>query len=648
MAARLSRLIPVVASVAAAIVTTDLAAQVGACADRTLLTRDEIRRAGILRPGELLGLLEGWDVTTVDGVGWRASPPGVAPTASEPWVLVVDGERIDLGPFDRSGLHRLPATVAAIDSVVVVRGGCLVAGGLATQGALLVYTARPPRGFSGSISATTGSEVGDPGPFAFTHLATPNVDRFGDDLAIRAGFGAERWAASVSLGAAEAVPTDPAIADRYIAAADNQPPRIEVGSYAAVVRAELGGGAHELAVRGSGVRGFLRLPWLGREVATRETADLVTLRGSVPGGAELEYALLASWSRSGARQGLPGPAFDWRTRTLAARLEGAPRVARGARAGVRIRHTTAEQFGDAPIDPATVVSMYGRWPIAAGARRAGVAGAVTVGDGEIGVELGGEVQVPLVERVVARGSVTYLSAIRADDRSPWAWSARGLVLVDDGRIEWDLPGHVPRTRSLAADVGVDVAAGTAVRLSASGYWRRSTGQLLEIADYTYEPADRAFAGALAVVEGDGDVMGFALAVERRRRTLAMRLAYRLQGVVAGDDAFRSVWASAPRHQLRGTIGWTPARNLDLRLAGVYRSARRWPEYERAEAATAGRLRATIPAEVAVDAGVQKWFWRRRLRGYVGLRNLFTSEYRLDPAGAVWEPAVVLQAEVVGP
>jgi hypothetical protein len=73
---------------------------------RQVITAEALRRAGVVRVGDVLTLAERWDVTTIDGMTWQASADGLAPPEVGRWTVLVDGVPLDLGLFGALDLNR--------------------------------------------------------------------------------------------------------------------------------------------------------------------------------------------------------------------------------------------------------------------------------------------------------------------------------------------------------------------------------------------------------------------------------------------------------------------------------------------------------------------------------------------------------------
>ena len=195
MAARLPRLIALAlllpSGVSAQATDTSNASQV--------ITGETLRRAGATRLSDVLSIADRWDVQTVDGGTWNASPLGGSPFLPARWIVLVNGQRMDDDLFGVSNLDRLGVPLEQVSSVELIEVPRLVAGGITTDGIIRITTADPPDGPSAGGWFVTGSEIGDPGPFAFTPEATSNVDRLGHRASAEMGYGGTGWFATAAV-----------------------------------------------------------------------------------------------------------------------------------------------------------------------------------------------------------------------------------------------------------------------------------------------------------------------------------------------------------------------------------------------------------------------------------------------------------------
>ncbi|NIQ28764.1 MAG: hypothetical protein GTN88_20670, partial [Gammaproteobacteria bacterium] len=130
---------------------------------RQVITADALQLAGVRRIGDVLTLIDDWDVSSVDGFTRLASPHGLASFERPNWTVMLDGQVVDLNLFGVRSLDRLPVVLSQIDSVEVISAPALVEGVLSDGGLIRIHTRQARDGVSVHALFATANETGDPG-----------------------------------------------------------------------------------------------------------------------------------------------------------------------------------------------------------------------------------------------------------------------------------------------------------------------------------------------------------------------------------------------------------------------------------------------------------------------------------------------------
>ena len=635
MAPRLPRLI----AFALAVTAAGASAQEGDSASVGMVTGEMLRRSGAARLSDALLLTGRWDLTSVDGFTWNASPLGGSPFLPARWIVLVDGRRMDLDLFGTTNLDRLGIPLERITGVELTEVPRLIAGRLTSEGVIEVHTAAPPSGPSGTASFATGTEIGDPGPFAFTPRATPNVDRNGHDAWADVGYGGDSWYADATVATHLMVPTDPAIVERYVGALGRDP-RLDLTAGSARVAGRIGGSWHTLTVRRSNLGDALALRSMGDEIGARAWFTQAGLAGRISAGDRRELVYDVSHSVNRARSTRDaGTALDWDAATTEGRVELVRPDSPFRAAGVRLRRLAVHSPEDLSEPTIALATVYAELA-AGGPGRGGptASSAVTFGEGEIGVVA-----------VLARrwrptpgsaldGALSYERTVRAEDNGVWAWSARGLELPADTGVSFEgASGQAPER--IGADLRWSARAAHGVTLSGRALFRRSRSLSLERRRLRLDAGPGSFDASAAIVHGAGGEQagGDAEVALTVPGGLNVRLLYWYRAVLGGDSLFREVWEAVPKHGARALVEYVPVPGLELWLSARYRGSSRWAEFSGVELADAFGL----------DLAVQKWLWDERLRVHFGVRNVLGANLRFHPAGATFAPTAVLQVALGG-
>lgn len=607
---------------------------------RTLITAEEIEAAGLYRLPDLFRLVPEARTATVEGLSWRAHLGGADPFAEEDWIVLLDGERLDLGLFGEQNLALVPVSITHLDSVEVWTTPRVAAGTFAA-GVIHLHTRRPRPGPSLRAGFAVGNEAGDPGPFRYVpDLTSPNVDKFGPDHEAEIGYGARSWRAQARYGWTRFYATDPAAMERNTEALGGRYPALGVLAPAVRLEADALGGTHALSLLGSRADDLWFSAPVGRELPVRRLAGQASLSGRVPvaPSAHLAYRLALAGTRmeewGETALGLePG----WRGRTMRAGMEG--RWRRGALAaslGLDAEHLAAR--GAEGVALGRLTATLSRTPSPSAQQRLEASLAAAGGDVAASAALSAR---------QTRGRLTLGAAASLAQRLPAEaarlgfWRARGYDafgrLVD---FEGDAaPGTT--TQALARlDAEVRIAPGLAARAHAEA--RAFRGLTLETQPTAPDPDALEAVRRTFVVPGvRGQALGAGASLHLARGAWSGRLFYDGRAPSGGGDAFRRAWAAVPRHRAGASAAVTAGDAFTLWGSLAYRSSSRWPAFEGFEG-----YRPEVPAAWLLDAALEKALWQRRLRLSLLLRNVLDAEERYHPAGAELDVRLYLRAEVL--
>ena len=612
---------------------------------RQVVTRAEIERSGIMRLGELVRLARRWDAVTVDAYTWRAAPAGLATLEQDDWAVTLDGHEIDPSLLGVLALERLPIDPGAVDSAVFTAAPALAAGSLRGRGLLEIHTRRPAAGFAARARYATGSETGDPGPFAFLPGSVPNRDRFGHDAAVGAGYGGDRWYLSAALGVAVHVATDPAIADRQ--ATTGAVPRIERTAPSLRLGFSPPQGRHEVLAGRVRLDDWFRVEAFGAEIPVRSTLDHAGVIGSHRiGGADLGYR--AGFEHADL-QSVLGPPLHLESRVargelVVARSGGASR----RRAGIGVVRRRMDGPG-ALRDPVTV-ELRGfaelGWSPGLHHRQD-----LAVSAGTVDGEPWGGASLTHRWRAGAADEVTLLLSF--DQPAPsgpglWALAVRGDDWLGDVGVVSSIDSGAPRARQAGADAAWAHRAGRDVTVSAGLYYRAFRSTFLARRELAFDPDHLAWRGPVSVTSGRPGQVGGLTGGAELALGAAARVAgwYRVRAVLAGGEEVRAAWSALPA--LTGGIDahYAPADDFELSGRLALRGAIDRAGYRGAGAlAEAGRRTGT---SLTLDVGVQKWLWAKRLRAHLAARNIFDARDVTHPEGGDAGRAFVLLGEAMVP
>lgn len=611
---------------------------------RQVVTRAEIERSGIMRLGELVRLARRWDAVTVDEYTWRAAPAGLAPLEQDDWAVVVDGHEIDPSLLGVLALERLPVGLGAVDSAVFTAAPVLTAGSFRGRGLLEIHTRRPAAGFAARTRYTTGSETGDPGPYAFVPGSVPNRDRFGHDAAVGAEYGGHRWYLSAALALGVHVATDPAIADRQ--ATTGAVPRIERTAPSLRFGFSTAQGRHELRAGRARLDDRFRLEAYGAEIAVRSTLDHAGVTGSHRIGAG-EVGYRAGYEHADL-QSVLGTPLHMESRVARGELVVASGNGSPRRAGIGLVRRRTDGSGGL-TDPVTLeLRGFAELEWSPGARHRQH---LAVSAGTIDGEPWGGASLTHRWRAGAGDEVALLLSL--DQPAPsgtglWSLAVRGDDWLGDAGVTSSIDSGAPRARQAGADAAWAHRAGRHVTLSAGLYYRAFRSGFLARRELAFDPDRLAWRGPVTVHSGSpGQVGGLSGGAEVSLGPGARAAGwYRVRAVLAGGTDVRDAWRAVPAHAGGLEAHYAPADGFELSSRVVLRGTIDRADYRGtgALAAAGGRTGASL----TLDVGAQKWFWGKRLRAQLAARNIFDARDVTHPEGGGTGRAFVLHVEAMVP
>ncbi len=629
-----------------------------AAGDGRVLTADMIQRSGMTRIGELLLLVDEWRLSSTDGLTWRASPNGLTPFQRQNWIVLLDGQRIDLRTFDTINLNLLPVDLDEIDSVEVFHQPQLHQGEFADGGLIHIHTVRPTQGLSFQGTLLLGNETGDAGPYRFTSYATTNVDRLANDGSLVMTFASRHWYARAGLTVQQHPFSDPAMLERISTAFGGWPglhqslsPRLQLGI-------ETPRGRHEfMASYAYSPKYFFFFTPIAREIPVRNALPHIGINGTVriSGNTALTYRLKTSQSSLDKYPNVADWEFDWRLQNIYAGLDitrqttwGQGSVGIGVdryRLGTRYP-LTEDGFTIGKLTSALDV----RWSEALDQV---LSAQLSTSQGRVGVKTALQNRWRLDSGHIVIVHLAYAERLVEEDPSLWYWAERGYDALGDFGVDYTITGQLTASRQRTVDLSWQTDRRARVQLAASGYYRSFSDSYLAQSSLTFNAQDSSFISAAQVFPNEGGQVwgGHVTLTHRPRPRLSQSLFYGLHTVGTGSEPFKQAWQSVPRHTARYRLSWLPVENFSLWAMVSYVSSAEWVEYRGIDgpfylAPPNAPVDDTsrVGSSTILDLQVQKWFWHRQLKGTLLFRNVGNRPFRYHPLGASFDLSFFIRVQ----
>lgn len=651
-----------------------------ATARRVTLTRTTLEAAAVTRLSDALQLVDSWAPASNDGYTWMPTPRGLTLPRSTAWSVVLNGQRLDLTVFDATHLEMVPVSIAEIDSIVLVDAvdrSTIGAAWESSSARIEIYAARAPRGWTVGVSASGGSEIGDPGPYRYTALATPNVDAIGADAALWIARGSDDAYVSLSGAMMQHAYTDPAMRERTSDALTTLRPGATVPensgatswlydpTWPAVLRLSAslragiraGGGWHEATAAIADARRYFHYSEpFGSEVPTDQRVLQGSVAGSFAAGARtsIGYQARASSEELTDQDHVLAFDYDWKSQHLAGSVDMAHQGKRTRAVAFVGAENRSVETGDTLSDDAdTFVRAGARLERALGrASRADVELATTSDGDNAAIAAAARAHWVVRPSDTVRVRVALQERLFTESDDLWLWSERGYGLLERQGVAYSIDGGITRTRVTSADAGWSssgVLGGVEVNVGV----RRFDDAYVETRAFTYDAATCDLSAATRVMTGQNGHVGV---VETR---LYHALGDRSGGDFTwsyveefdSDAAFGNTWQTVPRHRLRYTVWARPRPTWAMWARVCHYSPTLWTDYAGIDGAVCDAdgvdvtYHARVDGVTFVDAMVQHGMWRQQLWIDVIARNVFDADLRYHPVGASFDLTLMVQARL---
>ncbi len=616
-----------------------------------------IEQAGLVNLGDLLLLAEDWQLNTTDGFTWRAVANSLGSFQEQQWLILVDGVRLDWSFLGVNQLNMLPLSLFQIDSVELITVPQLHHGEFVDQGLIHIHLTPPEQGKSGHFEFTLGNETGDPGPYRSTDWSTPNVEHITDAVA---GFGYRGgpWRLLASLRYSEFPFTDFYMLRRNSDMVSEWPGHHTGGSPFLQIGHTGRRGKQVLTVGYSYFsRYFHFFSPLGREVPINARLGYLALRGEQAlNSFELSYWLRYSSTNLGEFPNRLDFDFDWETIRRGVGGEVSRRRPNWrATLGIEIDQQSLLSGYYLPNQGLSVGKIFGRLHLRPRSGFTTDYSALLASQGgqqALKASVATQWQIRPRQRLSATFATT--ERLLAEGNSLWLWVSRGYSLLEEYGLEYQIHGDIATSSQRTIDLGWIWAVTPATTLDARIAYRYFPELLLEEHSFAYQPEDASFRSPTRIYGGQqgltvGGEIGLVQSLGRNTRH---RLTYLFQPVRRGDDLFKRVWDSLPRHKATYRLTFKPVPGFVIWGMLTFRSRADFEDYRPVDGLTVAWTpkvdliyRSSIGPSVVFDLQLKKQFWHERLSGSLLLRNLGPREFRYHPVGAAFDPAIYLRLAI---
>jgi hypothetical protein len=563
---------------------------------------------------------------------------------------MIDDRQVNTSFFDKQNVNMLPITVSDIDSVVVFITPQIFMGHFIDSGLMHIRTKNSERGFSIGGSFYAGNETGDPGPYKYTRLYSPNVDRIGKGGALNMSFRTNNYFVRGNFIVEEHILTDFAMRRRIHSAStdgwgsfDRYAPSIEFGFQTA--RTD-----HKVYLNQSHApHYYLFFKALGREVPM----DYSILQAGYIGRYHLhpnhQFKLDAHLSSNRAEKSnnIYNLDFDVDFQKLNAKFEyqqtGRKYDWRVGSTFEQTRFKTGYVMKDNRITTGAVYNRFLYQPNPSAAYLFSLMNRFTTSDFATKAALSG--QWAIRKNHIIQTTLSFSRRLFEEENSLWYWTKNGYQLLDDQWLNYSFAGSFKNSIHLTSDVAWRWDLRPDISLKTSAYYRKFSHILLEEQSFIYFPYYCAVRASTDIYpDNNGQIGGISISLQHQLGgKFRQQLHYHFQYIITGNRVFQNAWDVVPSHKASYHLTLYPVKNLSLWFSVTYRSKTHWYDYDTIDGETCTRYspidviyHSTIDPILNLDLQIKKWFLHRQITASLIGRNLLNNKVSYHPIGASFD------------
>lgn len=616
----------------------------------TTITKDEIQQSGLMRLSDLFLLIDSWDVSTIDGITYQASPLGLNSYQHQEWKIFLNGNPIDIDFFGTKALDRIPVDLGQIDSIRIINQPGIYAGQKTTGGIIDIYTKRSDSGLSMNFRTGFGNETGDPGPYFYTDLSSPNVDKVGNIIATSFSYGAKDSYFNFGYKREIGYPIDKVFFRRNRDIAGNYNPEQKLESYYVDYSKTFDNFSYSISAGESEFADFLFLRQYGREIPVNSKLSYLGSTGSFGESDHplISYRFAYSSNRLSKRKNSLNLDFDWKQEHLQTNIETYFSKSKlDGTIGIGLNHFAVHTdylLNETEITETTIFGHFNYFISKKIKSSADIA--INYQKGKAGFLALSKTAVRLGEKRLLTIALSYSKTLPEESKSIWYWQEQGYTYLEDNGVIYDIDGNIKPSKKITADISVANQFSRSLSLKLSGYYR-SFSQITSEGQFLISPNDYSAPNNLIVkTDCSGQIVGGKIEtkispIERLR----FKLSARYQGIIKDEILFREVWNTVPKVTLTGTILYTPVNNFSLRSRIRYNGPTEWIDYDNTDNFLTDDHNSLTVAEVfSIGISTQKYFHKRKIRTSFSIRNLFNEKISYHPLGAQFDLSYFVQIE----
>ncbi len=626
-----------------------------------IITSENISSAGVSRLSDIYFLLDNWNTVTIDGFRWQIFSSMVPFDQSQNWILMLDGQKLDINFFDMKNINLLPIASWKIDSIETISSQGLYKGEYADYGLINISTKKPAKGFSFFSQIYVGNEEGDPGPYKYVKkYYSENIDIIGPDYAMGLEFGSDPINISLNYKTnAQIYPTSDTPISYRLTDYEFKYRKVFTDALSILIDLPAIFGKPKLIASYSGTGKYAMISSYGsdliyyaplsHEVPVDNKFGYIGLSGIIDfdAASSLNYAFNWSSNKLKNPKEISEYMIDWQINNYYFKTEfnrSGNNLDYTIGAGVNHYIATAPySLADNTVDHYTI---YGSMNFAVNENIKQSAELMLLYNGKNSAIKSSAVnKIKINDYNVLESKISFSNQFFDEYNNIWYWVTKGYKLPTDYSMEANNADNISTNISL--DVKWNYFPLDGIKIQFGSFVNHFYNMIYENKQIEYNPDEKTISSNSIIETGiSGNTYGISVKAHHKiSGKFSHSLFYMYSAETGSEKLFTAFHDIFHEHKLNYKAQYSPDDNFGINLSVTFLSPSKWSNFNDIEMESGGIYKAKQGSRLLCDAVILKWFWEKRFKVNMTFKNIFSYENRYTPIGAHFDFCFFLQAEL---
>ena len=632
--------------------------------EREVITGSRIENSGLFRISDIFLLTNKVRVNTIDGFTWSASINGLPSFQRQSWIVLLNGHRLGLNTFSNVNINMLPINITQIDSVEIITVPQIYNGIFTDYGLINIHTKSKSQGTVLTFSQSAGNETGDPGPYAYTKYKSPNVEIVGSGTSFVLDANNNNNSIILGMNYEGHTLTDWAMekrvqniysrSDDWIIPELYPNPSIEKTSiFLNLKRTGIRNNYNILTSYTHSNKYFLFFQPMGREIPIEYIIKYVGINYyyNFSEKMEIAYRLHYSTNQFNKYPNTLDMEFDWESNNVHVNIENKFRVSSySGKFGFgldRYSLNTDYELDKSFYDIYNIYFQFNHELIEN--INQNIDFMYLFSNGKRSIKGTSITKWFINSKHKLKLILSKTERLLEEGNSLWYWSNLGYNIINPG---YTINGDFNKSNIFTTDLVLESKINEKLTVAVSNYYRRFDNSYLVEQFYNINSENGNITSSPIEIftNQGGNILGVNLSlISNIKPSITQYFQYDYQNEFYSDDLFNNTMESFPKHILDYHFSYSPIEDFSIWTKCRYISSTQWENYKNINGLAYQIIHQdtleysdTIEGINMIDIGIQKWFYKRKIKSNMFLRNVFNQSIRYHPIGASFDLTLFLQ------